>query len=254
MARLPLYRQVREKLLARIAQMRVGEMIPTEPELEQEFGVSRATVRRAVETLVSDGYLEKRQGRGTQVRARSETQDVGRVYSWTDEMRQRGVPTSSSHVVLRREKAGRRIASELGIKRDDSVVVISRVRHVSDAPIAIMVNFLDERAVPGLVERGLQGDSLYDELAATYGLELVSGEETIRAREATAVEAALLDIEEGASVLNVRRRTLDSHDVPVEVVDMVARGDRYQYHAQLTGGRNRLAQPAPRRQGSSRGD
>ncbi len=245
MARVPLHRQVRDELLERIRTMRVGELIPPEPELEKEFGVSRSTVRTAVESLVTDGYLEKRQGRGTRVRDRPETQDVGRVYSWTDEMRRRGVPTSSSHLVIRRERPGRRVAAELGIKRDASVVVISRVRHVNDVPVAIMVNFLDERRVPGLVERGLHGDSLYENLVATYGLDLVAGEETIRARDATAVEAALLDIEEGASVLNVRRRTLDSRNVPVEVVDMVARGDRYQYHADLTGGGPRRAQPPP---------
>ncbi|MEE6282936.1 GntR family transcriptional regulator [Georgenia sp. MJ170] len=235
MARVPLYRQLRDQLLASVKEMRVGEMIPTEPELEQQFGVSRATVRRAVEMLVADGYLEKRQGRGTRVRDRPEIQDVGRVYSWTDEMRQRGVPTSSSHLVVRREVAGRRVAAELGIKRDDPVVVISRVRLINGVPTAIMVNFLDERVVPGLAERGLAGDSLYIELETTYGIELVAGEEIIRARDATAVEAALLDIEEGASVLNVRRRTLDSRNVPVEVVDMVARGDRYQYHAEISG-------------------
>lgn len=246
MARVPLYREVREGLLERMKGMRAGELIPTEPELEQEFGVSRATVRRAVETLVADGYLARRQGRGTHVRDRPETQDVGRVYSWTDEMRSRGVETSSSHLVIRRETAGRRVAEELGIKSEDPVVVISRVRHARGTPIAIMVNFLDERAVPGLVERGLHQDSLYDELAEAYGLQLVAGEETIRARDATPVEAALLDIEEGASVLNVRRRTVDGRDVPVEVVDMVARGDRYQYHALLTGGHTRLATPSKR--------
>lgn len=245
MVRVPLYRQVRDELVERIGAMRVGELIPPEPDLEREFGVSRATVRRAVEILVADGYLEKRQGRGTQVREHPETQDVGRVYSWTDEMRRRGVATSSSHLGVRRAKPGRRVAMELGIKREDPVVVVSRVRHINEAPVAIMVNFLDERVVPGLVERGLQGDSLYEDLVATYGLDLAAGNETIRARDATAVEAALLDIEEGASVLNVRRMTVDSRNVPVEVVDMVARGDRYQYHAHLSGGSPRRAQPPP---------
>lgn len=245
MKRVPLYRQVRDELVERIGGMRVGDLLPPEPELEREFDVSRATVRRAVDILVADGYLEKRQGRGTQVMERPETQDVGRVYSWTDEMRRRGVATSSSHLVLRREKPGRRVAAELGIKRDDPVVVLSRVRHVNGVPVAIMVNFLDERMVPGLVERGLQGDSLYDDLVGTYGLDLAEGDETIQARDATAVEAALLDIEEGAAVLNVRRRTVDSRNVPVEVVDMVARGDRYRYHAHLTGGRPRRVQPPP---------
>ncbi len=236
MTRTPLYRKVQEDLADRIKKMRVGEMIPPEPELEREFGISRATVRRAVETLVADGVLEKRQGHGTIVRDHPETQDVGRVYSWTAEMARRGVPTSSAEPKIHRERPGRRVAVELDVDRDESVVVISRVRLVKDVPVAIMVNFLRERYVPGLVERGLTGDSLYDDLINIYGLELVAGEETIRARDATAVEASHLDVEEGASMLNVRRRTFTRGNVAIEVVDMVARGDKYQYHAKLTGG------------------
>lgn len=246
MARTPLYRKVQEELADRIKEMRVGEMIPPEPELEREFGVSRATVRRAVETFVADGVLEKRQGLGTIVRDHPQTQDVGRVYSWTGEMRRLGVPTSSTHVKISRERPGRRVSQELRLDRDESVVVLSRVRLVKDVPIAIMVNFLRERFVPGLAERGLRSDSLYDELRNTYGLALVAGDETIRARDATAVEASLLDIEEGASVLNVRRRTFTRGNVPIEVVDMVARGDKYQYHATLTGGTPTRVQLPPR--------
>lgn len=241
--RVPLHRRVQEQLAERIATMQVGEMIPPEPELEREFGVSRATVRRAVETLVAEGLLEKRQGRGTQVRERPATQTVGQVYSWTDEMRRRGVPTSSTNLTIRRELPGRRLAAELGIRRTDPVVVLSRVRLVRDVPIAIMVNYLVDRMVPGLVERGLASDSLYDELTDTYGLDLTAGDETIRARGASALEAALLDIEDEAAVLHVRRRTLGRGNVPIEVVDMVARGDKYQYHAHLTGGRAHHARP-----------
>lgn len=245
MAKVPLYHVVRDGLLSQVRTMSVGEMIPPEPELETTYGVSRATVRRAVEVLVADGYLEKRQGRGTTVKYRPETQDVGRVYSWTDEMRQRGVSTASSHISIRRERAGRKVASELGIRRDDWVVVIARVRNVHDVPVAITVNYLDEHAVPGLADQGLSGDSLYDQLFQDYGIELVAGDETIGARDSTAAEASLLEIEEGAAILHIRRRTLNVEGRPIEVVDMVARGDRYQYHAELSGGLSRAFGSAP---------
>lgn len=241
--RVPLHRRVQAQLVDRIATMAVGEMLPSEPELEREFGVSRATVRRAVETLVADGLVEKRQGRGTQVRERPAIQTVGQVYSWTDEMRRRGVPTSSTNLSIRREHPGRKLAEELNIRRTDLVVTLSRVRLVNDVPVAIMVNYLVDRLVPGLVERGLSSDSLYGDLTDTYGLDLIAGDETIRARSASALEAALLDVEDEAAVLHVRRRTLGRGNVPIEVVDMVARGDKYQYHAHLTGGRAHHAPP-----------
>ena len=233
MTRTPLYRRVQDDLADIIREMKVGEMRPAEPELESQFGVSRATVRRAVENLVREGVLERRQGVGTSVREHAETQDVGRVYSWSSEMRRRNVSTASSHLSIHREKPGRRLVEEMRLGQDETVVVISRVRLVKGVPIAIMVNYLRERYVPGLLERGLPGESLYDELIEHYGLALVAGEEIIAARDATPLEASLLNVPEGASLLHIRRITLTRGNVPIEVVDVAARGDKYQYHAKL---------------------
>lgn len=236
MASQPLYRLVEEKLTERIGSMRPGTLIPSEPELEREFSVSRATIRRAVENLVSAGRLEKRQGFGTTVRQTPHTQDVGRLYSWTEEARRLGYSTSTSHKRLFRAKPGRAIAEALRTRSGEKVVVLSRVRHFDDVPVALMVNYLREEYVPGLVEQGLSGDSLYEVLAQRYGIQLANGEEFIRARGASAFEAATLEIEEGAAVLDSRRISFLSASVPFEVVDMVTRGDRYQYHAVLRGG------------------
>lgn len=243
MTKTPLYRKVQDDLADLIRGMQVGEMLPTEPELEVRFGVGRATVRRAVENLVREGVLARRQGVGTSVREHPETQDVGRVYSWSAEMRHRNVSTSSSHLSIHLEKPSRRLIEEMRLGRGENVVVISRVRHVKDVPIAIMVNYLRERYVPGLVERGLSGESLYDDLIDNYGLELVAGDEIISAREATPLEASLLNVPEGASLLNIRRITYTRGNVPLEVVDMAARGDKYQYHAKLAGTARTRTQP-----------
>lgn len=243
MTRTPLYRKVQDGLADLIGGMKVGEMLPTEPELESQFGVSRATVRRAVENLVREGVLARRQGVGTSVREHPETQDVGRVYSWSAEMRRRNASIGSSHLSIHRERPSRRLVEEMKLGRDEDVVVISRVRLMKDVPIAIMVNFLRERYVPGLVERGLPGESLYDELIDNYGLELVAGEEIIAARDATPLEASLLKVPEGASLLNIRRITFTRGNVPIEVVDMAARGDKYQYHAKLAGTTRTRTQP-----------
>lgn len=235
MAQTPLYRKVQESLLDRINRMQIGEMLPPEPELEHEFSVSRATVRRAIENLVQSGVLEKRQGRGTTIRDHPEAQDVGRVYSWKAEMARRGVESSSRLLSIGRDKPSRRIAQELRLSADELVVVVSRLQLVKGAPIALIVNTLRERYVPDLVERGLPAESLYEELTGRYGLSLAGGEETIGAREATAIEASLLEVPEGSALLNVRRVTSLRGNVPFEVVDMAARGDKYKYHATLAG-------------------
>lgn len=239
----PLYRQVQAALADRIATMQVGDVLPSEPELEREFGVSRITVRRAVENLVQEGVLAKRQGFGTLVREPTSTQDVGRIYSWSHEMRRRHVEASSRLLSLTLRDAPAQVAEELELGPDERVVEMTRVRLVKGSPIALMVNYLRERYVPGLVERGLPGESLYDELTERYGLELATGTETIRARNATDVEASLLATEPGAALLSVRRRTCLRGDVPFEVVEMAARGDKYEYLAQLDGGARTRREP-----------
>lgn len=236
MRRVPLYRQVQQELLESVRALAPGDLIPTEPELERTYGVSRATIRKAVGNLVQEGVLERRQGSGTRVKAMAASQDFGRVYSWTAEMASKGLSVQTRALVMRRIPAGKTLASELGIGIGEDLVMMSRVRLVENVPIVIMVNYLRERYVPGLLDRGLTEESLYQLLADSYGLDLASGEEVIRARNATAFEAAALGVDEGAALLHVRRRTLLRSGVPFELVDMTARGDKYQYFARLAGG------------------
>ncbi len=151
-------------------------------------------------------------------------------------MRQRNVQTSSIPLGLKYQIPATDMVKELQMDPGERIVVLSRVRLVKESPTAIMINYLRAKYVPGLVENGLSRDSLYEELESTYDLELSAGTETIRARLATAVEAVLLGIEAGGPILNVRRVTHLRGGIPFEVVNMAARGDRYQYQAVLESG------------------
>jgi GntR family transcriptional regulator len=234
--KVPLYQQVHELLADWIRTMAVGDMLPPEHELEVRFGVSRATIRKAVENLVHAGLLEKRQGLGTIVRSASATQNLGAVYSWTEEMARKGLRSSSANILVRRTKPTPQIQNELHMRTGETLVLVSRIRLIDDVPTAIMVNYLREKYIRGFVDAGLSRESLYEELAEEYGIRLEGGEETICARNATPYEASLLQVPEGSALLSVRRRTFLRPDVPFEIVDMVARGDKYQYFATLEGG------------------
>lgn len=234
----PLYMKVQEELVEVIHTLNVGDKIPPEYELEKMFGVSRVTVRKAVENLVSEGLLQKCQGVGTTVCETSTTQSLGKIYSWTEEMKRKNQRSTSSNQIIHRIKPSLKLKNELRMSDEEKIIMVSRIKLVNDIPIVIMVNYLREVFIPGFYERGLQRDSLYEELEQVYGINLFSGEEIIRARSATAYEAAALQIEEGAAILNVRRKTFLKYNRPFEIVDMVARGDKYQYFAKL-GGRDK---------------
>ena len=237
----PLYFQVQSGILEMIKELKVGDKIPIETELMQHFKVSRVTVRKAIENLVLEGLLEKKSGIGTMVCQKSTSQQIGRVYSWTEVMNSKNLPTSSSNLDIQLIKPSSQLTKELHLSRSELLVRVSRIRLIEDKPIVIMVNYLREKFIQGFVDRGLLQNSLYKELEEVYGILLSAGEEVINARNATPIEAALLQIEEGAALLQVRRRTFINNYIPFEVVDMVARGDKYSYFAVLTGGYRTVA-------------
>src|SRR5690625_3546782 len=90
-SKIPLYKQVKQKMIKEINQyMKAGDLIPTESELEEKFNVSRITVRKAIDELVEEGYVEKIQGKGTFVLSTKIVQDANSITSWTEEMLLKG--------------------------------------------------------------------------------------------------------------------------------------------------------------------
>ena len=98
----PLYAQVKRALQMEIEnQMKPGDLIPSEPALEERFGVSRITVRRALDELVSEGIIVRQQGLGTFVREKPIAQELPRLLSWSAQMRQMGLRPSSTNDTFR---------------------------------------------------------------------------------------------------------------------------------------------------------
>lgn len=232
----PLYLQLKEILKERIEHyMEPGDAIPVEIEIEKEYGVSRMTVRKAIDELVDEGMVVKQQGKGTFVQQSKITQDAGTIFSWTEEMRNKGKSTETREMEVREVTPSRKLAEALRLHKNERTVCLKRVRYTEGEPLAIMINYLRLQYVPGLLENGLQSESLYEDLEQIYRVKLVEADETISAREATDLEALTLHIPPGSAVLHIVRTSYMANGMPVEVVDMTARADRYQYFAKLTG-------------------
>ena len=103
-----------------------------------------------------------------------------------------------------------------------------------------MTNYLSPAIVPGFLEKGLKGESLYETLEKHYNIVLSRAEETVEAKAAKASEAALLNIKRGAPLLYATRVTYDLTDRPVEVVITISRADRYSYKIKLSGRRKNI--------------
>lgn len=226
----PLYHQLKNKLLEMIEKgYDVGDALPTETELEKMFNVSRMTVRLAVNALVEEDLLEKQQGRGTFVKKPKITQDLMTITSWTDDMIKRGLTPKTVDTAISLMSPPKKVRQLLKLNGKDKVVKIKRIRYASDEPMCIMTNYLAESYVPGLAEEGLKYESLYKTISERYGISFTLTEETVEAREATEYESEVLMIEEWSPVLVVTTVSYISDGTPIEVVNIIARADRYQY-------------------------
>ena len=243
----PLYAQIErriENLIRRDHQP--GDLLPTQARLAREFGVSLITIRRAIDELGRRGWVEPIAGRGTVVRQPTVSDFHGGVSSWTDSIAGSGLipATAWTRITVRRPPP--RIARLLGLPARRKTVLIERLRTADGHPICLMTNELNAALVPGLAERGLDRESLYACLAEWYGLHPSHADEEVSARPATPQERRLLNIR-APTLLSIRRITMLDNGQPMEVADVLAPADRYQYRVRIHAGAKGPAarQPSP---------
>lgn len=233
---IPLYQQLKDILQNKIeTELEPGDMLPTEPEIEEMYNVSRMTVRRAIHELVLDGLIYKKQGKGTFVQEQKIVYNVERITSFTEEMEEKGITLETTSVDVTEISPSGKLSEKLNLEPNEKLLRIRRIRSVNNEPFTIMVNYLRSKYVPGLSKKGLKQESLYKLLEDEYNIILERAEETVEAREATELEAELLNINVWSPVLYLQRRSYMSGDIPIEYTNVTIRGDRYKYHVNLYG-------------------
>ncbi len=230
----PLYYQLKEIFRSWIISGEFSEngRFPSENELQERFGVSRVTVRRALSELVNEGFLIREQGRGSFV-VRPRVQDqLRRLTSFTEDMQLRGLATES-RILDFRMVHDEEVARKMEIPQDEELVQLRRLRLVEGEAIAIQNAFVRHRFCPGILERGLLEGSLYKTLEESYGLRLGRAIQTVEAKPADEYEARLLALEVGQPVLVLERLTFLADGNPIEYVRSIYHGDRYRFTVEL---------------------
>lgn len=226
----PLYLQLAERLRLVISRGSVqpGEAMPAERELAEMVGVSRVTVRKAIEDLVRAGLLMQRAGAGTFVTRRFE-QPLSVLLGFSEDMRARGLTPGSRWLAKASSRATPEEAMALTLSPGDAVVRLERVRTADGEPIAI------ERAVISaahLPAPELVGDSLYTALGQR-GLGAVRALQRVQADLADGKEAQLLGIPDRAAVLRIERRSFLSTGEAIEFTRSCYRAELYDFVAEL---------------------
>lgn len=233
----PFYYQIVQVLRDVIQDLEVddgdGEVaLPSENELCDFFMVNRGTVRHALRLLEREGLIYREKGRGTFLRRRRVELDLTRLCSTTEDLLARGWEPRTLVLSVSEVDAGPHVGRYLELPADGKVLEIYRLRLANEEPISLQRAYIPLHLVPGLAEKDLES-SLYYTLKNDYGIELQVADQTVRTRAATPEESQLLEVPEDTPIFEMSRVTFDQHQRPVEYLDALWRGDRYDFHVRL---------------------
>jgi GntR family transcriptional regulator len=232
----PYYLQLAELLRDEISRHHgpgVLYQLPSENELAALQGITRATVRRALDVLERDGWIYRHKGKGSFAAVRRVEQELTQLVSTTEDMRERGWPLSTRLVSVKQVPATSKIASVLELPIGSPCYELRRLRLVDGSPISLQTPYLPVALCPDLEQNDLTS-SLYRLLETRYGLRLWTGRETLRARCALPQEEDLLELDSCAAVMYMERITYAASGEPVEYLEAVWRGDRYDFKVSLS--------------------
>jgi len=226
-------RETRERVLELIEPLDVGDAIPAERQLGTDLGVSRLTVRAALDELVREGYLVRRRGAGTFVAEPKVAKGID-IASFSDDMRARGLTPASRTLDLRVELAGARLGRILHVSPSEQIVSAKRLRLADGEPMAIELLHTRASLVPGLTASDLEENSFYDLLADRYGISIVGGTQTVEPTVTNDEESEALGVPLHSPALLFERVTRASTGDIVEFTNSTYRGDRYRIVTEIS--------------------
>jgi GntR family transcriptional regulator len=221
----------RQQVLDLIQRLGVGTAIPSERQLSSDLGVSRLTVRAALDDLARQGYLVRRRGSGTYVQQPKISQELT-ITSFSEDMRRRGMVPGSKTLSMTTILAGARLGRSLQVSPSERVLVIKRLRLADGETMAIETLHLPEGLMPGLAAKDLSG-SFYELLHERYGIVIASGTQAIEPTVTNEEESAALGVPLHSPAFLFERTSLDDRNRTVEFVHSVYRGDRYRIVSEL---------------------
>lgn len=229
---IPLYYQIEADLRALLHgdEVGAGDLLPTEQELAQAYGVGRHTIRTALSRLVNDNLISRKAGHGTVVKGRVDRRQFSLARSFTRQMAEMGLQPRSR--VLHKEKRTvqpddpRPLSS---MKINASVLILDRLRLGNDEPIGLQRSYILLEQCRGLERKDFASHSLYEVLSNEYQLIITEITHTISATAADRLQAELLHVEPGAPLLVVNTSAFLENGQIIEFTVSHYRADKYEY-------------------------
>ena len=212
----------------------MGDRLPSEADLVEDYGVSRTTARRALDELRRQGLVWREPGRGTFLSSPRLRTNLACLRSFTEEIESRGYEPGARLVARVASRAGKEIAAKLEVRVGEEVLCVRRLRLADGRPIFVCDSYLPSGRFPELKEADYSVVSLSRLFEETIGRKVDRAYQWIGAAAATADVAALLEMYQDAPVLKVERVTFVSGDLPIESVTAFFHPARYQHYNELS--------------------
>ncbi len=220
-----------------------GTFLPTEKKLMEIYGSSRTTIRKAMQSLQEEHYVEIRQGRGTRVSLKNAKEAtfglqkshlfkevrIGSIYLVKDPK------TQSQGAVIDTIKAPENIASALQISPGEEVYRLQRVKLVNGLVFGYVVSYIPVHFCPNLTSYNGQITNLYSALWEYYHISISVGQEQIGAINAGFVESKILDVKIGSPMILAARIAKEEHQRPVEYSESTLNPTLYQMVISMEG-------------------
>ncbi|WP_321971941.1 GntR family transcriptional regulator [Paratractidigestivibacter sp.] len=227
----PLYDQLVDILRDKIdTEMEPGDLLPSERELSERYGLSRTTVRLALKELETLGLITRRHGKGTFVSdLTSKAMDLTTNYSFTQQMRDAGRDPKTIDLEFDTIEATKTVADRMGLRLGEQVLFMKRLRLADGVPMMVERTYVPASRFIGLTREALAGKSLYAIIENDYHETIRVAEEEFFASVARKSDAEVLRIAEGAPVLQLARVTYNNQNAVIEFTHSVARADQFKY-------------------------
>ena len=227
---LPVYIQIHDAIKEKIEahHWQIGDRLPSERELSAQFGVSRMTLRQAIQTLADEGILERKIGSGTYVARRKVQEKMTGTTSFTEIMLSQGREPSSRAISYFLTAPSSSEMEKLQLTKDEAILRMERVRLADDIPICFEVASIPEKLVRDFTKAEITS-SLYKTLEDKGNRKIKGANQTISAMVASEKIADYLEIKKGDAILRMRQVSFFDDSTPFEYVRSQYVGNRFEF-------------------------
>lgn len=227
-SKIPLYFQLKEDIKKKILKgdLQEGDLLPSEREFNERYGISSTTIRRALNDLVHENFLERKAGKGTFVRMGKVRRDLRKVLGFTQNMKEMGL-TPSTRVLSKKVVSANAFAQErLGLRKGDKIVKLNRLRLANDVPMMLETRYIRKDLCPGIQKQDLSS-SLWKVFENEYGCKPHRHSQNLSITTISGNAASLLGLRKDSPVFLIKGVTYLEDGQAIECEESLYRSDKY---------------------------